>query len=135
MQAKLQNCKKQNMLFHVEYQNSEYLILFFSRTTSQPAGACQWRRRNAENIPSRDHAGGIIFSHVGVDAAVAAGKKEKEKKRRKRRRCGGDVSEVFPPVISGLPPLRFPRVNPVISATQARRAAGRGAGGLGALHE
>lgn len=129
MQAKLRNWKKQNMLFHVEYQNSEYLILFFSRTTSQPAGACQWRRRNAENIPSRDHAGGIIFSHVGVDAAVAAGKK------RKRRRCGVDVSEVFPPVISGLPPLRFPRVNPVISATQARRAAGRGAGGLGALHE
>lgn len=78
MQTKLQNWKKQNKLFYVEHQNSEYLVLFF-----QPDYHPAWRRRNAENIPSRDHmyAGGIIFSHVRVDAAVAAGKKKKTKKK------------------------------------------------------
>lgn len=86
--------------------------------------------RNAENIPSQDHmyVTGIISSHAGW-MQQGAGKK---KKTVKCRRCGDDVSEVFPSIISGLPPLHFPRVNPVISATQLQRAAGGLGGVLGA---
>lgn len=122
MQTKMQNWKKQNMLFYVEYHNSEYLILFFQpgdlpacRCLSVASPECGKHSIPGSHVRQGDH-----FLSRQSGCRRRRRKKNKIKKRGKRRRCDGDVSEVFPPVISGLPPLRFPRVNPVISATQAQ---------------